>query len=120
MVFTIVGVVPDTFDSAAVFAAVLKMDFFVPVIMDDIRTYGHMLSVMGRLKPGVPVGQAQAEVTLLLSRSKAQNPDWLTDIKTNITGLQDFINGNLRRSLIVLRLAAIGRARTRRDTWPRA
>jgi predicted permease len=100
--FTIVGVLPDTFDFTAVFAPGLKMDFFVPVIMDDIRTYGHMLSVMARLKPGVTVGQAQAEVTLLLSHSKAQNPDWLTDVKTTITGLKEYVSGKLRRSLIVL------------------
>jgi predicted permease len=100
--FTVVGVLPDTFDFTAVFAPGLKMDFFVPVIMDDVRTYGHMLSVMGRLKPGVTVGQAQAEVTLLLSQSKAQNPDWLTDVKTTISGLKDYVSGKLRRSLIVL------------------
>lgn len=100
--YTIVGVLSDSFDFTAVFAPGLKMDFFVPIIMDDIRTYGHMLSLMGRLKPGVTVGQAQAEVTLLLSQSKAQNPDWMTDIKTTITGLKDYVSGKLRRSLIVL------------------
>ncbi|MGD0226861.1 MAG: ABC transporter permease [Terriglobia bacterium] len=100
--YTIVGVLPDSFDFTSVFAPGLKMDFFVPIIMDDIRTYGHMLSLMGRLKPGVTVGQAQAEVTLLLSQSKAQNPDWMTDIKTTITGLKDYVSGKLRRSLIVL------------------
>ncbi len=100
--YTIVGVLPDAFDFSSVFAPGVKMDFFVPIIMDDIRTYGHMLSVMGRLHPGVTPGQAQAEVTLLLSHSKAQNPYWLTDIKTTITGLKDYVSGKLRRSLIVL------------------
>ena len=100
--YTIVGVLPDSFDFTAVFAPGLKMDFFVPIVMDDIRTYGHMLSLVGRLKPGVSVGQAQAEVRLLLSHSKAQNPDWLTDIQTNVTGLKDYVSGKLRRSLIVL------------------
>jgi ABC-type antimicrobial peptide transport system permease subunit len=100
--FTVVGVLPDTFDFTAVFAPGLRMDFFVPIILDDIRTYGHMLAVMGRLKPGVTAGQAQAEVTLLLARSKAQNPNWLTDIKTTIVGLKEYVSGKLRRSLIVL------------------
>src|SRR5208337_4130132 len=34
--YTIVGVLPDTFDFTAVFAPGLKMDVFVPIIMDDI------------------------------------------------------------------------------------
>jgi predicted permease len=102
LAFTVVGVLPDTFDFSGVFAPGLQMDFFVPIVMDDIRNYGHMLSVMGRLKPGVTPGQAQAEVTLLLSQSKAQNPSWLTDVKTTVTGLREYVSGKLRRSLIVL------------------
>jgi predicted permease len=100
--FTIVGVLPETFDFTAVFAPGLKMDFLTPIIFDDIRTYGHMLSIMGRLKPGVTAGQAQAEITLLLAQARGQNPDWDTDVKTVITGLKDHVSGNLRRSLIVL------------------
>ncbi len=100
--FTVVGVLPETFDFAAVFSPGLKVDFFFPIVMDDIRTYGHMLSVLGRLKPGVTAGQAQAEVRLLLSRAKAQDPNWLTDLRTNIAGLKEHISGTLRRSLIVL------------------
>ncbi len=100
--YTIVGVMPDSFDFTAVFAPGLQMDFFTPIIMDEIRTYGHMLSLIGRLKPGVTVGQAQAEVALLLSHSKVQNPDWLTDIETTTSGLKDYVSGKLRRSLIVL------------------
>jgi predicted permease len=70
--------------------------------MDGMRNWGHVLSVIGRLKPGVAVGQAQAEATLLFSQSKAQHPEWLTDAKTTITGLREYVSGKLRRSLIVL------------------
>jgi predicted permease len=99
---TVVGVLPDTFDFGAVFAPGLKKDVFVPAIMDGMRNWGHVLSVIGRLKPGVAVGQAQAEATLLFSQSKAQHPEWLTDAKTTITGLREYVSGKLRRSLIVL------------------
>src|SRR5580693_50034 len=54
--FTVAGVLDDNFDFGAVFAPGLQMDVFVPVILDEIRTYGHMLSVIGRLKPGVEPG----------------------------------------------------------------
>ncbi len=99
---TVVGVLPDTFDFGAVFAPGLKKDVFVPAIMDGMRNWGHVMSVIGRLKPEVAVGQAQAEATLLFSQSKAQHPEWLTDAKTSITGLREYVSGKLRRSLIVL------------------
>jgi putative ABC transport system permease protein len=100
---TVVGVLPPSFDFGAVFAPGAKMDFFRPVFMDDIRNYGHMLSVVGRLKPGVTVTQAQAEAKVLFPHLKdSGNPNWSTDIKTIITGLKDHVSGKLRRSLIVL------------------
>ena len=64
---TVVGVLPASFDFGAVFAPGLKMDVFVPAILDgDMRRWGHMLSLVGRLKPGVTAAQAQAEVTSLM------------------------------------------------------
>jgi predicted permease len=100
--FTVVGVLPPTFDFAAVFAPGLKVDLFAALNMNDARGAGHVLSVMGRLKPGLTAGQAQAEVRLVLSRSTAQHPEWLTDVKTRIVGLKDHVSGKLRHSLIVL------------------
>src|ERR1035438_2763938 len=52
-VVTVVGVLPSTFDFGAVFAPGSKMDFFRPAVMENIRTWGHMVSVVGRLKPGL-------------------------------------------------------------------
>ncbi len=100
---TVVGVLPANFDFGAVFAPGTKMDFFRPVFMDDIRPSGHMLSLVGRLKPGVTVSRAQAESTILFPQLKnSGNPDWSTDIQTTITSLKDHVSGKLRRSLIVL------------------
>jgi len=100
---TVVGVLPSTFDFGAVFSPGSTQDVFTPTIMDDIRSYGHMLSVIGLLKPGVTVAQAQAEATILFPQLRgSDNPSWSTDIHTSITPLQDFVSGKLRRSLIVL------------------
>ncbi len=100
---TVVGVLPPSFDFGAVFSPGSKMDFFRPVIMNDIRTWGHMLSVVGRLKPGVTVSEAQAEAKLLFPQLPgAENPDWSTDVKTTVSGLQNHVTGKLRRSLFVL------------------
>src|SRR5450432_550910 len=87
--FTVVGVLPPTFDFGAVFAPGAKMDFFVPAMMDSFRTWGHMLSVIGRLKPGVTVAQAQAEANVTFPQLKdAGNPGWGTDINTSMTELK--------------------------------
>lgn len=61
------------------------------------------MAVVGRLKPGVTIAQAQAEATILVPRLKGgENPDSSTDIKTVVTSLKDQISGKLRHSLIML------------------
>ncbi len=57
---TVVGVLPDTFDFGSVFSPGAKVDLFTPYIMDDFRDDGNDLALIGRLKPGVTLAQAQA------------------------------------------------------------
>jgi putative ABC transport system permease protein len=100
--FTVVGILPPTFDFGAVFSPGLKMDVYVPAVMDDLRNWGNTLALVGRLKPGVPVARAQAEADVLFPQLKAAHPDWQMDYSSTITGLKEFVSGKLRRSLIVL------------------
>src|SRR5579871_6106275 len=58
---TVVGVLPDTFDFGSVFSPGAKVDLFTPYIMDDFRDDGNDLALIGRLKPGVTLAQAQSE-----------------------------------------------------------
>jgi predicted permease len=103
---TVVGVLPASFDFGSVFHPGVKVDIFTPVIMDDIRKWGHMLSMIGLLKPGVTVTQAQAEADVIYPQMLAAHPDWTSDQRTDftikITGLKEHVSGQLRRSLIVL------------------
>lgn len=100
---TVVGVLPASFDFGAVFAPGTKMDFFRPIILDNIRYYGHMLAMVGRLKPGITVAQAQAEASILFPQLRQNgNPAWSTDANTIMAGLKEHVSGKLRRSLIVL------------------
>lgn len=99
---TVIGVMPDTFDFGSVFSPGLKVDFFVPAIMDFWRTWGNTLAMVGRLKPGVTVAQAQAESNILFPQLRAAHPDWWEDYRSTITELKDHVSGKLRRSLIVL------------------
>jgi len=99
---TVVGVLPAGFDFGGVFHPGVRADIFTPVPMDDIRTWGHMLSIIGLLKPGVTVRQAQAEADVVYPQIRAAHPDWTTDLTMKITGLKEHVSGHLRRSLIVL------------------
>ena len=73
---TVVGVLPASFDFGGVFHPGVKADIFTPVVLDDIRTWGHMLSIIGLLKPGVTVAQAQAEADVVYPQIRAAHPDW--------------------------------------------
>ena len=98
----VVGVLPARFDFGSVFAPGMRMDLFVPAIMDELRDWGNTLAIVGRLKPGITVPQAQAESDILFPQFKAAHPDWWEDYASTMTGLKEYVSGKLRRSLIVL------------------
>jgi predicted permease len=99
---TIIGVLPASFDFGTVFSPGMKVDFYVPAYMDFWRTWGNTLAVLGRMKAGVSVGQAQAEANTLFPQLKAANKGWFSDYKSKLTALQERVSGKLRQSLIVL------------------
>ena len=70
--YTVIGVLPGGFhpDPAA--------DVWLPLQADPHSTnQGHYLSVAGRLKPGVSVKTAQAEMKLLGEQFRRENPKWM-------------------------------------------
>ena len=104
---TVVGVMPASFDFGAVFAPGLKFDVFTPAVMDGMRDWGNTLSMVGRLKPGVTLPQAQAESDLIFKGIKAAHPEFPFDFSPTLTGLKEQVSGKLQRSVIVL-WAAVG------------
>jgi hypothetical protein len=101
---TVVGVLPETFDFGAVFSPGAKIDLFVPCIMDDSRDDGSDLALVGRLKPGVTIAQAQNDTDLLFPQIYAvkKHPEYGKPFTGQLTGLKEYVSGKLRRSLIVL------------------
>ena len=99
---TVVGVLPASFDFGAVFSPGMRVDIFLPAYMDYWRTWGNTLAVVGRLKPGVSLAQAQAESNLLFPQLKAAHRDWYTDYRSTLSTLQDHVSGKLHRTLCVL------------------
>jgi len=100
----VAGVIPATFDFGSVFAPGTRMDIFVPAVMNDMREWGNVFFFVGRMKPGVGIGQVQAEADMLFPRfyhSKKQ-PESKGDYTGTVWGLKEYVSGKLHRSLVVL------------------
>ncbi len=77
--FTVVGVVPETFQGAY---ALVEFDAYLPLTMmapDSYHTLAtkrdeHDLHVIGRLKPGISRAQAQATVDVMATQLEQQYP----------------------------------------------
>jgi len=106
---TVVGVLPESFDYGAVFAPGAKADLFVPLSLDTERMWGNIVTLIGRLKPGVTVSQA-------LDDANRVTPDMYFNVKYPESKgrykgdlvpmpLKDYVTGKLHRSLIALWLA---------------
>jgi len=112
---TVVGVLPESFDFGAVFSPGSKVDLIVPEILDNERSWGNIVTMIGRLKPGVTLGQAQAEANMVVPHLcwSEKQPQSCGDYASGKDGgmelrtLKDYVSGKLRRSLIVL-WAAVG------------
>jgi predicted permease len=103
---TVIGVLPASFDFGAVFSPGAKIDAFTPEVLDDERQWGNIVTMIGRLKPGVSVSQARAEATIVAPELyfNVKHPETLGRYKDAIipVPLKDYVSGRLRRSLIVL------------------
>lgn len=99
---TVVGVLPASFAFGSVFSPGMQVDFYVPAYMDFWRTWGNTVAVLGRLNPGISLGQAQSEANILFPQLRAAHRDWFSDYKSTLSSLQDRVSGKLRRSLFVL------------------
>jgi predicted permease len=105
----VVGVLPASFDFGAIFSPGAKADLFQPLILDDARSWGGVVTMLGRLKPGVTLDLAQADATAVASHLcwsdkiaascgfYAKEP-----MTTHLRSLKDYVGGRLQRSLAVL------------------
>jgi predicted permease len=98
---TIVGVMPASFDFGSVFAPGRRIDLYVPLpLTPEVNRIGNALSMVGRLKPGVTLEAARAELRVLAPRIRQRDPDRHFDLA--IRSLQDHVSGDLRPALLVL------------------
>jgi predicted permease len=103
---TIVGVLPDSFDFGAVFSPGAKVDLFTPLDLNLERDWGNIVTLIGRLKPGVTEAQALDDANRVAPNIyfNVKYPQTLGFYKGNLLPVQlkDYVTGKLRRSLIAL------------------
>ncbi|HEV2500559.1 MAG TPA: ABC transporter permease [Terriglobia bacterium] len=101
---TVVGVLPPNFDFGAVFSPGEKVDLFTPYILDDWRNDGNDLTLIGRLKPGFNLPQAQADTNLVMPQLyfNTKFPNSKGFYKATLTPLKQYVTGRLHSSLLLL------------------
>jgi putative ABC transport system permease protein len=103
-VLTIVGVLPPGFDFPSKTTVWLAAN---SLFSETPSRSAHNYRVIGRLKPGVSLEQAQSEMTGIGTRLEKQFPKSNRDKNVAVTRLRDRMVGNIRLTLYLL-LGAVG------------
>ncbi|HJU55635.1 MAG TPA: ADOP family duplicated permease, partial [Pyrinomonadaceae bacterium] len=114
--YEVVGVMPPDFTFPqnsglpAFFPFAKKTELWTPWVLTDEqrRNYGsHHIAIIGRLKPGRALPQAQAELSAIARRLEQQYPDPLTDFGVTVKPLREQVIGKSRVAILVL-LCVVG------------
>jgi predicted permease len=102
---TVVGVLPDDFDMGSVLAPGSRFDLFVPFpLSPETNRWGNTMAIIGRLKPGVSIQTAQAEIRALARQITAAHPE-RNSLEGVVTPLAERVSGRIRPALLVLSCA---------------
>jgi putative ABC transport system permease protein len=102
--YTIVGVLPPSFQFPA-----RDMDAWIPLqpTPEERQSGAFWLGTVARLKPGVPLAQAQEEMTAVAARLGAERPDD-RELGVALVGLREEIAGPFKPALVMLTAAVLG------------
>jgi putative ABC transport system permease protein len=105
--YTLVGVLPQGFHSPAMWPRMPEV--WVPIGLDPNvgRRNGRMLRVLGRMKPGVTVEQARAELDAIAAALATEYPDTNRGTGATAAGLAEQLTRDVRPSLYALAAAVI-------------
>ena len=109
---TVIGVLPKTFDFGAVFSPGTKIDAITPLnLYGPPRDWGNIITLIGRLKPGVTLSQtvqdaAQAAPHMCWNNKQPRSCGVYAvhngDGGVIPVPLKEYVSGRLHRALIVL------------------
>ncbi len=96
--YTVVGVMPGSFRSDP------PAEVWLPIQADpNSSNQGHYLSAAGRLKPGVTVERARAEMKVMGERFRHANPKWMDKNESvAVVPMREATVGNVKTALLVL------------------
>ena len=99
---TVAGVLPASFDFSSIFAPGSHVDFFAPFpLTAETDRWGNTMAMVGRLKPGVSIGSAGAEIKILAGRITQAHPE-RNGFEGHVVPLADHVSGRMRLALFVL------------------
>jgi putative ABC transport system permease protein len=110
---TVVGVAPEAFDwfikdgSLTGSKPQMWSPWIIPDAFHDRKNVGRFMTVVARMKPGITVAQAQAQMKNIAKQIEKEYPDFNAYWGVNIVPLREQISGDLRPALLVL-FAAVG------------
>lgn len=100
--YTVVGVLPPSFDFATIFAPGSRLDVYFPFpLSPETNRWGNTMAMIGRLKPGMTAAQAHAEVRALAPQLSRQHPE-RNGFVGIVKPLAQQVNGNIRLAVLVL------------------
>ncbi|MGH9534880.1 MAG: ABC transporter permease [Terriglobales bacterium] len=102
--YTVIGVMPRGFDFFGHFRLWAPEDMSRKALE---AAGAHQFLVVGRLRPGVTVAQAQADLGLIARELSRQHPDTNTNVRAAVFPLHRIMVGGIRDSLLMM-LAAVG------------
>jgi predicted permease len=105
--YTVVGVLPPTFDFSSIFTPGVPVDVLLPlpVVEGSGDFQGNILAIVGRLRPGVSAEAAQADLDAVMEALQREEPrGW--GLGAVVTPLQERIAGPFRQALALLAAAA--------------
>ncbi len=100
---TVIGVMPRGFQFAEA-----TVGLWIPAALtaEELTNHGsHYLHTVARLKPGVSVAQADADVKAIAARISREFPDGARELKSYVLPLRDELVGDARQPLLLLSLA---------------
>ena len=103
--YTVTGVMPARFQFPS-----SDDELWVPIAFTTEQAANrnrHYLQVVGRLKPGISLEQAQTEMSTIASRLQQQYPQSNADLGASVTSLHEHLVGDIRPALLIL-LGAVG------------
>ena len=100
--FTVVGVLPASFDFASVFAPGSHFDLYFPFpLSPETNRWGNTMAMIGRLKPGVSAARAHAEIRTLAEQITAEHKE-RNSFQGNLKPLAEHVGGRMRLAVWVL------------------